>query len=110
MGRGTGRVKAREDERRAGEAGGKGGHEKKIRYTGLRQLFPQPVDGGTRGRAALNRFGRVIAIPPLRFHATFVATSADLPLSPSFSFRDRVSSSAFRPASHKILQPYKNNK
>lgn len=42
--------------------------------------FPRGSRRRPPGRGtALNRFGRVIAIPPLRFHATFAATSADLP-------------------------------
>jgi len=55
--------------------------EKKIRYTDRDSADFSAVVAGS-GRAALNRFGRVIAIPPLRFHATFAATSADLPRSP----------------------------
>lgn len=54
---------------------------KKIRYTdGDFADFSAAI--AASGRAALNRFGRVIAIPPLRFHATFAATSADLAPSP----------------------------
>jgi len=61
------------------------GSRKKIRYTdGDSADFPAAILGS--GRAALNRFGRVIAIPPLRFHATFAATSADFtPFSLAFS-------------------------
>lgn len=73
---------------------------KKIRYTdGDSADFPAAIVGS--GRAALNRFGRVIAIPTLRFHATFAATSADLPRFPRPPC-DRISSSALRLVSHKI--------
>lgn len=62
-----------------------------------REPADSPAAIAGSGRAALNRFGRVIAIPPLRFHATFAATSADLPRSPCpRSLRSRL----VRPAAY----------
>lgn len=107
----TGRVKAREGgRRRVRKRGGRRGRDKKFDTPvhWAPSTFPATRrDGGTLGRAALNRFRRVIAIPPLRFYATFVATSANLPL---FSRSPSAIASLFRPASRKILQSYKKNK
>lgn len=78
--------------------------EKKIRYTdGDSADFP----AAGSGRAALNRFGRVIAIPPLRFHATFAATSADLPRSPSIP---AIASRSPRPGGLCLIKYHKSEK
>lgn len=71
------------EELKRDKARGRRAREKNSIYTGLSAAdFPATRGWWARGgRAALNRFGRVIAMPPLRFHATFAATSADLPLS-----------------------------